>query len=171
MTDRFERAVQKIAARTNGGPKTSDDVFDVVCALADDTDEQHSESTKTLKELGGKVDATTAALTEHIEVYAKERDRRIKALENAQVACPAVVDAAIRAEHEVRHNDHMRTDHAPRRSDDEAGEDHAQERRSAVVDAGMAFKVKFMWGGLAVLGISICNALAYWLVYLFTVHH
>lgn len=176
MTDAMERAVQKIALKRNGESKTVDDCFDIIVALADDTDSQHVDSTEAIVALTDQVQALDGKLADHILVYAAERDRRLDSLEKAALeahsTCPDAVRAAIIAEHGARHREHMKMDHAPRRSEDAVGEDHTDDRRAMLEDASTTFKVRLMWGGLAVGGIALANAIAYWLVPLvFHIHH
>jgi hypothetical protein len=72
----MERAVRKIVGKRNGEPKTIDDIWDVLEASADDSDDMHAESMQAIKKLDEK-------LTTHC-VEANVRDARIEVLEEWQ---------------------------------------------------------------------------------------
>jgi hypothetical protein len=203
VADKTERAVQKIARKHNGDPKNADDIFELVLALADDTDEQHDEAVSEAKAARAaaeaaktQVAAVAAKLDEHL-VEAVDRDAaiadlarkydehlnvftppivaRLRRLEDASTSCPAVVQAAIEAEHAERHADHMATYHKPRREGDDASDDHTGERsnkRSGLVLQSLDRRVWVLWGIAVWLSVVIGGVLTYagaeFIIHLFT---
>ena len=192
MTDRTERAVQRIALQRNGHGKTIDDVFALVIALADDTDEQHDEAVSEAKAARAAADAAKAQVAEvaakldahleeavdrdhaiadlalkydeHLNVFTPPIVARLIRLEDASNSCPAVVQAAIETEHAARHADHMATFHKPRREDDDPAEDHRSERSgAALMVAGVTDRrVWVMWGVGLFVAASAASAVIRW---------
>ena len=151
MADKTERAVQSIARKRNGAAKTIDDVFDVVLALADDTDEtaiklavkveeQHQESLEA-------IEGSRAVLKAHC-VEAARRDARIEAVEITLKECPA----SWSKDHSAMHDVHMAEFHPVHREDDPEDSDF---RKKRLVD-GEDKRVWAMWS----IGIGLLERVA-----------
>ena len=120
MTDRGERAVRTLIQKRNGDEWDTADVRELIFAFADDQEDDHQE--------------TLAYITEHA-VEAAKRDERLDGLEawrRAQsAACPVLVEEAIAdadERHLAFHNEHLASDHLPRREDDPDDADFTEKR-------------------------------------------
>lgn len=164
MTDRMERAVQRIATKKNGSAKTIDDVFEVILALADDTDENHEESVQADKRAEKAVIQMQKLLGAHC-VEAQVRDSRIDELEAAVGSCPDRWEAS----HKVTHAAHLAELHAKPRRENDPPDSEFLEKRETAFPATESFETRVMWwiGGkvyyfiMAVLIIVITIALNY----------
>lgn len=154
-SDQTESKVRQWALRTNGDIITPKDVVELVLAVDDDAVSRHEEN--------------VAIMTQH-QSEAKVRDERITALEawrsEAASTCVERMTTIAQQAHAPVHEQHMREYHdaPPRRSDDDNGEDHRDERRRATLFESMARRTWVMWSIFLFVGIAVGNFLIMYIV-------